>query len=193
MKQTEYCGLNQWELSDRIRMEDFNADNAKIAAELAELRRQVLELTYHVGQLCIAESLTQGAFLTQRLFRYECFIDPTTVSITGDISLNNNQALLTGDYGTVSVTIRSASGAPLKTIHVWFHHLGESVVPKLNGEPLTLLYRHQDITALGQYGYLQAYVWTGPEIDSGTLTFEITRPEGTTGGTVLHDFCAAYL
>ena len=35
MKKTEQYDLNQWELSDRIRMEDFNADNAKIAAALA--------------------------------------------------------------------------------------------------------------------------------------------------------------
>ena len=37
MKQTERYGLNQWDLSDRIRMEDFNADNLKIAAALAGL------------------------------------------------------------------------------------------------------------------------------------------------------------
>lgn len=37
MKQTDQYGLNQWELSDRIRMEDFNADNLKIAAALAGL------------------------------------------------------------------------------------------------------------------------------------------------------------
>lgn len=35
MKQTERYELNQWELSDPVRMEDFNADNAKIAAALA--------------------------------------------------------------------------------------------------------------------------------------------------------------
>ena len=37
MKQTGQYGLNQWDLSDRIRMEDFNADNFKIAAALAGL------------------------------------------------------------------------------------------------------------------------------------------------------------
>ena len=37
MKQTDQYGLNQWDLSDRIRMEDFNADNLKIAAALAGL------------------------------------------------------------------------------------------------------------------------------------------------------------
>ena len=35
MKQTDQYGLNQWELTDRIQMEDFNADNLKIAAALA--------------------------------------------------------------------------------------------------------------------------------------------------------------
>ena len=34
MKQTEHYGLNQWELADRIRMEDFNGDNEKVDAAL---------------------------------------------------------------------------------------------------------------------------------------------------------------
>ncbi len=35
MQQTEQYKLSQWELSDRVRMEDFNADNAKLEAALA--------------------------------------------------------------------------------------------------------------------------------------------------------------
>ena len=35
MKQTENYGLNQWEMTDRIRMEDFNGDNSKVDAALA--------------------------------------------------------------------------------------------------------------------------------------------------------------
>ena len=34
MKQTENYGLNQWELADRIRMEDFNGDNERVDAAL---------------------------------------------------------------------------------------------------------------------------------------------------------------
>lgn len=34
MKKTEVYSLNQWEASDLIRMEDFNADNARIEAAL---------------------------------------------------------------------------------------------------------------------------------------------------------------
>ena len=35
MKKTAQFGLNQWEMSDRILMDDFNSDNAKIDAALA--------------------------------------------------------------------------------------------------------------------------------------------------------------
>lgn len=35
MKKTEQYNLNQWEASDRIRMEDFNVDNAKLETALA--------------------------------------------------------------------------------------------------------------------------------------------------------------
>ena len=38
MKQTSNYQLNQWELTDRIRMEDFNGDNEKVDAALAGLR-----------------------------------------------------------------------------------------------------------------------------------------------------------
>ena len=37
MNQTSNFGLNQWEKEDRIQMEDFNADNAKIEAALTTL------------------------------------------------------------------------------------------------------------------------------------------------------------
>ena len=36
MKKTANYGLNLWEKTDRIQMEDFNADNAKIEAALAQ-------------------------------------------------------------------------------------------------------------------------------------------------------------
>ena len=36
MKKTAQFGLNQWEMSDRILMDDFNSDNAAIEAALAK-------------------------------------------------------------------------------------------------------------------------------------------------------------
>lgn len=44
MKQTENYQLNQWEQSDRILMEDFNNDNAKLDAALAGQGSQLTAL-----------------------------------------------------------------------------------------------------------------------------------------------------
>lgn len=60
MQQTSNYGMNQWELTDRIRMEDFNGDNAKIdaalkgqaealAAETAERQAAVAEVSQRAG------------------------------------------------------------------------------------------------------------------------------------------------
>lgn len=43
MKQTENYQLNQWELTDRIRMEDFNGDNAKIDEAMKAISDTVTE------------------------------------------------------------------------------------------------------------------------------------------------------
>lgn len=40
MKKTAQFGLNQWEMSDRIQMDDFNADNQKLDAALARVERR---------------------------------------------------------------------------------------------------------------------------------------------------------
>lgn len=40
MRQTEHYGLNLWDLSDRIRMDDFNGDNAKLDAAMKALENR---------------------------------------------------------------------------------------------------------------------------------------------------------
>ena len=64
MKQTDQYGLNQWDLSDRIRMEDFNADNFKIAAALAGLDARADGLGGQVsglgGQIATLDGLVSG-------------------------------------------------------------------------------------------------------------------------------------
>ena len=46
MKKTAQFGLNQWEMSDRIQMQDFNRDNAAIEAALAKRNCQFYTATY---------------------------------------------------------------------------------------------------------------------------------------------------
>ena len=49
MEQTSNFQLNQWEKEDRIQMEDFNADNAKIDAALALCANCGMEKGSYVG------------------------------------------------------------------------------------------------------------------------------------------------
>lgn len=46
MKKTAQFGLNQWEMSDRIQMQDFNRDNAAIEAALGTRNCQFYTTTY---------------------------------------------------------------------------------------------------------------------------------------------------
>ena len=46
MKKTAQFGLNQWEMSDRIQMQDFNRDNAAIEAALAKRNCQFYTASY---------------------------------------------------------------------------------------------------------------------------------------------------
>ena len=50
MKQTQNYQLNQWEKTDRIEMEDFNADNARVDAALAEEKAARESLTAQVAK-----------------------------------------------------------------------------------------------------------------------------------------------
>ena len=77
MKQTEYCELNQWELSDRVRMEDFNADNAKIAAELARLRANVADLAYYIGQFGLIHFLNNQRYTSLHAVSSFLFQNPS--------------------------------------------------------------------------------------------------------------------
>ena len=46
MKKTAQFGLSQWEMSDRIQMQDFNRDNAAIEAALAKRNCQFYTASY---------------------------------------------------------------------------------------------------------------------------------------------------
>lgn len=47
MKKTDVYQLNQWEMSDRVRMEDFNADNARLEAALEGKTGRFQQLYQH--------------------------------------------------------------------------------------------------------------------------------------------------
>lgn len=202
MKQTEQYKLNQWELSDHIRMEDFNADNAKIEAQLAWLKKKLVDLAFHVGQLTAAEIQNHSHYPSFRLLRCEGFMsDMPSVNVTGDAKLENNTVVLRGprSSGGVNVNIVMESGEPLTEAFVWIHHSygeGHRVVPKINGVELTPLYNHRDFAAATDIGCrLYAYHYAGAPIQDITapLSLELSRDTDTDGALTLYDFCALRL
>ena len=77
MRKTEQYELNQWELSDRVRMEDFNADNAKLEAALAGKTGR-LEKIYTVDEAQYDGKDAVGAYfgfgVTRQWEDWECVI-----------------------------------------------------------------------------------------------------------------------
>lgn len=61
MKQTTQFGLNQWEQTDRILMEDFNRDNAKVEAALAGQAASISGLTAAMGNCSIYTTRYTGS------------------------------------------------------------------------------------------------------------------------------------
>ena len=97
MKQTEHYGLNQWELADRIRMEDFNGDNSKVDAALAGLREEI--------------AAVRGSVLCEKLVDYtttaaaqQVDIDVSGIDFTQyvriDLSIND-----TGNTGNLNLRV----------------------------------------------------------------------------------------
>ena len=92
MKQTENYQLNQWEKDDRIQMEDFNSDNAKIdaaikAAEAAVTAAAQLYFGTYAGNNASSRDITLG-FTPKALIvttSYAMFRDATN-SVYGGIA-----------------------------------------------------------------------------------------------------------
>lgn len=90
MRKTEHYQLNQWEKTDRILMEDFNGDNAKLDAALAALRAlSASESARLEGALAAAQNALNADI--QRLdagkLRFDVLLEQS-VTASGDASLN---------------------------------------------------------------------------------------------------------
>lgn len=59
MKQTSNYQLNQWEMTDRIQMEDFNRDNEKVDAALAEVKVTADRANSLAGMRLLAEAVLE--------------------------------------------------------------------------------------------------------------------------------------
>nr|WP_325221513.1 hypothetical protein [uncultured Oscillibacter sp.] len=195
MKQTEHCELNQWELSDPIRMADFNADNAKIAAELAELRRAITGISFYLGELGVVDMLGRQKQIHAHTIFTECFIRPDErFKTTGGVTFSNNRAILTGKgaTGTITGTYYFFEMPPKGNyLHFWSNHKNGRVTPTVNGKPLSPVTSFRDMGPLGEYCTCSEFLLKAP-LGSG-YDIVLNLDCGNADSMEVHDFYMAFL
>lgn len=117
MKKTANYSLNQWEKTDRIQMEDFNADNAKLEAALTGMPR-IVTGTYHGNN-----STTTPLVISLGFY-------PAAVFIVGDSGskFSNAAILLTRNNSPFKVNNNTIAQLDDTGFRVW----GANVTPYLN-------------------------------------------------------------
>lgn len=193
MKQTEQCGLNQWELSDRIRMEDFNADNAKIAAELARLEEGLFNLAYSVGQLALVDALEDKLFFSHCFLLADAFHHPQTFQGSDNVIIEQFKVTLTGRGSTGWITTNRLhlGYSAAKKVRLWIHYDGGSVKPYINGVPMVKdRYDVSDRSpSVGVNTYSRVFSLDLPY--RSELNFRLEMDCGNSDSMVIHDLCIA--
>ncbi|MCI8677913.1 MAG: hypothetical protein HFF46_06185 [Lawsonibacter sp.] len=140
---TDNYALSQWERSDRILMEDFNADNAKIDAALRGLEervsllyRAVPNLAFYLGQLAITDLSRHRKNMPQRSMLYEDFSIPEFSTLSGSAQIKDGVLQVvgagqTGRMQSLNISIGYKERAQAK---LWLHRHEDSprVTPLLN-------------------------------------------------------------
>lgn len=197
MKQTEQYGLNQWELSDPILMADFNADNLKLADELARLREDVFGLAYYVGQDSLYFQLNDMQVQAQYPIAACIFNPRDPVVVTDGIVVADHCATLSGKGATGSITIERTpflvQGIPDrgKEVRLWLHVSGGSVTPFFNGTQMELHGRFMDHTVTKRDLICDVYSLNVPFTTTFTLRLDLDC--GSSSKMVVYDAVVAQL
>ncbi len=197
MKQTEHYGLNQWDLSDRIRMEDFNADNAKLAAQLARLQEDIFGLTYYIGQTALYFQLNGQQVQAQYPIASCIFHPKDQVITTGDVVVADNCATLTGQGAKGSVTFKRSpfliQGIPDKgqEIRLWLHYSGGTVRPFFNDVEMETHGRFMDHTVTKRDLMCDTFSLKAPFASTFSLRLDLDC--GSSSQMVVYDLVLAQL
>lgn len=192
---TEHYDLCQWEPTDAVQRVEFNQDNAKLDAALAELEtakqrldRAAANLAYYTGRLTAREMLEQQRHPSQRGIHCDLFLSSTGRTFTGGVSLQNNTLVLSGTNQTGSMTTASSSitKSGWTQAHLWVHHSGGDVAVKLNGEPMKHVWVGYEPSIPGERCLEQEFVWNGQGKNFSQVTLELST--GNSSSMTVYDF-----
>jgi len=177
MKQTEQYGLNQWELADRVRMDDFNSDNRKIDAELTLLRENLFGLAFYIGQQGLLNQVKDFFVNTQYPILTFAFNPGDYYTLEGDITVADNRGTLTGKGATGSLTVSRGPFTPLgreaRAAHLWVHFNTGTVTPYLNGKEMREVRSSLFNSPAVKNGWCHEYVLETPYLEHVTLKLEL--------------------
>ena len=192
---TEHYDLCQWEPTDAVQRVEFNQDNAKLDAALAELEtakqrldRAAANLAYYTGRLTAREMLEQQRHPSQRGIHCDLFLSSTGRTFTGGVSLQNNTLVLSGTNQTGSMTTVSSSitKSGWTQARLWVHHSGGDVAVKLNGEPMEHVWVGYEPSIPGERCLEQEFVWNGQGKNFSQVTLELST--GSSSSMTVYDF-----
>ena len=192
---TEHYDLCQWEPTDAVQRVEFNQDNAKLDAALAELEtakqrldRAAANLAYYTGRLTAREMLEQQRHPSQRGIHCDLFLSSTGRTFTGGVSLQNNTLVLSGANQTGSMTTISSSitKSGWTQARLWVHHSGGDVAVKLNGEPMEHVWVGYEPSIPGDRCLEQEFVWNGQGENFSQVTLELST--GSSRSMTVYDF-----
>ena len=192
---TEHYDLCQWEPTDAVQRVEFNQDNTKLDAALAELEtakqrldRAAANLAYYTGRLTAREMLEQQRHPSQRGIHCDLFLSSTGRAFTGGVSLQNNTLVLSGANQTGSMTTVSSSitKSGWTQAHLWVHHSGGDVAVKLNGEPMEHVWVGYEPSIPGDRCLEQEFVWNGQGKNFSQVTLELST--GSSSSMTVYDF-----
>ena len=192
---TEHYDLCQWEPTDAVQRVEFNQDNTKLDAALAELEtakqrldRAAANLAYYTGRLTAREMLEQQRHPSQRGIHCDLFLSSTGRTFTGGVSLQNNTLVLSGANQTGSMTTISSSitKSGWTQAHLWVHHSGGDVAVKLNGEPMEHVWVGYEPSIPGDRCLEQEFVWNGQGKNFSQVTLELST--GNSSSMTVYDF-----
>mgnify|MGYP005786999167 FL=1 len=192
---TEHYDLCQWEPTDAVQRVEFNQDNAKLDAALAELEtakqrldRAAANLAYYTGRLTAREMLEQQRHPSQRGIHCDLFLSSTGRTFTGGVSLQNNTLVLSGANQTGSMTTISSSitKSGWTQARLWVHHSGGDVAVKLNGEPMEHVWVGYEPSIPGERCLEQEFVWNGQGKNFSQVTLELST--GNSSSMTVYDF-----
>ncbi len=138
---TDNYALSQWERSDRILMEDFNADNAKIDAALHNLEervsllcRAVPNLAYFAGQYALFDYRTVGKAMPTRGVLFNNFQHTDFYNVSGGAVVQNGILTVPAQSNGAMVTRQvSLNCSGWTKAIMWLHDSGTGITPKVNG------------------------------------------------------------